>query len=202
MKTPKFQLTVRAVAAAALALAGSFQALPALAEVGVPEPVSTASTASPSADSSLAAPPEPTTGGAVPATVPAAAPNISAAGLAEALRRDLGMTLEEFNAAGQLGRTAADALPSLQELPGYLGISLRDGQILVEGGGAELQARVDELNGPGSAAVFVLVAPAVEVPNAPAAGASAAPADEPSAVPSAASSAVPTAASSAVPTPA
>ena len=79
---------------------------------------------------------------------PAAAPDISDAGLAEAVRRDLGMTLEEFNAAGQLGRTAADALPSLQELPGYLGISLRDGQILVEGSGAELQARVDELNGP------------------------------------------------------
>ena len=70
------------------------------------------------------------------------------------------MTLEEFNAAGQLARTAADAVPSLRELPGYLGISLRDGTILVEGSGAELQARVDELNGAGTAAVFVLVAPA------------------------------------------
>ncbi|MDP9982367.1 hypothetical protein J2W14_001755 [Pseudarthrobacter oxydans] len=211
MKTPKFQLTVRAVAAAALALAGSFHALPALAEIGVPEPVSTASTASPAADSSFAARVEPTTGGAVPATVPAAVPNISAAGLAEALRRDLGMTLEEFNAAGQLGRTAADALPSVQELPGYQGIRLQDGQILVEGSGAGLQARVDELNGSGSAAVFVLVAPAVEAPTTaavaapttPGADASTAPADEPSAGPStaatAASSAEPTAASSAAP---
>ena len=54
---------------------------------------------------------------------------ISDAGLAEAVQRDLGMTLEEFNAAGQLARTAADAVPSLRELPGYLGISLRDGKI-------------------------------------------------------------------------
>jgi hypothetical protein len=186
--TPTFQLTARVVAAAALALAGSLHALPALAEAGAPEPVSTAS---PTAVS--------TTPAAVFAT-PAAAPNISAAGLAEAVRRDLGMTLEEFNAAGQLGRTAADALPSLQELPGYLGIRLREGQILVEGSGAELQARVAELNGPGNgaggAAVFALVAPAADVSDAPTAEPSvdpSAPAVAPAA-PSAAASAVPTAA--------
>ena len=74
------------------------------------------------------------------------------------------MTLEEFNAAGQLARTAADAVPSLRELPGYLGISLQDGKILVEGSGAELQSRVNELNGAGTAAVFVLVAPVAGPP--------------------------------------
>ena len=205
--TPKFQLTVRAVAAAALALAGSFHAVPALAEAGGPEPVSTAS---PLATAGPATPVESlestTAGGAAGAstadaagvlgtataaapagtTAPAAAPNISDAGLAEAIRRDLGMTLEEFNAAGQLGRTAADALPSLQELPGYLGISLRDGQILVEGSGAELQARVDELNRAGSAELFILAAPApaADASPAPAASPSTVPADGPSADPS------------------
>lgn len=72
------------------------------------------------------------------------------------------MTLEEFNAAGQLGRTAADAVPSLRKLPGYLGISLKDGKILVEGSGPELQARIDELNQAGPSSDFVLVAPAAD----------------------------------------
>ena len=183
MKTPKYQLTVRAVAVAALALAGSFHAVPAMADAGAPEPVSAAS---PSVAASPAATLEP--GAAEPtaaaglATAPAAAPDISDAGLAEAVRRDLGMTLEEFNAAGQLGRTAADALPSLQVLPGYVGISLRDGKIRVAGGGAELQARVDELNTAGSAAEFVLAAPAAE----PTVDPSTTPAAAPSAAPSAA----------------
>ena len=185
MKTPRFQLTVRAVAAAAIALAGSFYAVPALAESGIPDPGPTASpSASPSTTASPAAPSEATTaaGAADPAAAPAAAPEISDAGLAEAVRRDLGMTLEEFNAAGQLARTAADAVPSLRELPGCLGISLRDGKILVEGSGTELEARVNELNGAGTAAVFVLVAPVAGPPA------------EPSNIPSAAPKAVPSAA--------
>ncbi|MDZ4092611.1 MAG: S1 family peptidase, partial [Arthrobacter sp.] len=195
--TPKFQLTVRAVAAAALALAGSFQAVPALAEAGGPEPVSAAS---PSFPAATPAPVESTTPAVSSATTvpaladtpaPSAAPEISDAGLAEAIRRDLGMTLEEFNAAGQLARTAADALPSLQELPGYLGISLRDEKILVEGSGAELMARVDELNASGSAAEFVLVAPAADAAAPPASASSAV---DPSTPPSGAPSAAPSAA--------
>ena len=115
-----------------------------------------------------AAPVEPvdtTTAAGAPAAVgpaPVVAPEIGDAGLAEAVRRDLGMTLEEFNAAGQLARTAADAVPSLRGLPGYLGISLLGGKILIEGSGPKLQARVTELNGTGTSAVFVLVAPAAE----------------------------------------
>jgi hypothetical protein len=78
------------------------------------------------------------------------------------------MTLEEFNAAGQLAKRAADALPSLRELSGYVGIRLNAGRISVEGSGAELQARVDELNQAGAPAVFLLVAPAA-APAAPSA---------------------------------
>jgi len=90
--------------------------------------------------------------------VPSATP-ISDAGLAEAVRRDLGMTLAEFDAAGALARRAADAAPSLRALPGYVGISLAGGKIAVEGSGAELRARVAELNGSGPAD-FLLAAPA------------------------------------------
>ena len=200
MKTPTYHLTVRAVAAAALALACSFPAVPALAEAGGPEPVPAASPAVPGG-ATVPVPSTTTAGGAAAPAPPAPAaapPAISDAGLAEAVRRDLGMTLEEFNAAGQLGRTAADALPSLQELPGYLGIRLRDGQILVEGSGAELQTQVDELNGSRSAAVFVLEPPAADAPATPAADAPATPAVDPSSpsaeAPSAAPSAAPTAA--------
>jgi hypothetical protein len=129
-------------------------------------------------------PPPPST---APPAAAAAAPAVSDAGLAEAVRRDLGLTLEEFNAAGQLARTAADAVPSLRELPGFVGISLQDGRVVVEGSGAELQARVNELNGTGTAAAFDLVAPDTEASAAPstakasAAAAPAAPAKAPSA---------------------
>ena len=69
------------------------------------------------------------------------------------------MTLAEFDAAGALARRAADAAPSLRALPGYVGISLAGGKIAVEGSGAELRARVAELNGSGPAD-FLLAAPA------------------------------------------
>ncbi|MCB5272607.1 hypothetical protein BJG92_00109 [Arthrobacter sp. SO5] len=187
MKTPTYQLTVRAVAAAAIALAGSFYSVPALAEAGGTEP---GPSASPSATSSpAAAAPEqaPTTAGTAvaPGGTAQTVPGISDAGLAEAVQRDLGMTLEEFNAAGQLGRTAADAVPSLRELPGYLGMSLRDGKILVEGNGPELQARVDELNGAGTA-VFTLLPPAAAPATTPLEAPTAAPTPTPTAAPSAA----------------
>ena len=75
------------------------------------------------------------------------------------------MTLAEFNAAGALARRAADAAPSLRALPGYVGISLGGGKILVEGNSPELRARVAELNGAAELnqagpADFVLAAPA------------------------------------------
>jgi hypothetical protein len=109
------------------------------------------------------------------------------AGLSEAVRRDLGMSLAEFNAAGAVGRRAADAADSLLRLPGFLGISLKAGKIVVEGAGPALQAKVDELNQPGPAD-FVLEAPpapAATTPD-PATAAATPPATAPStAVPSA-----------------
>ncbi|QNE15686.1 S1 family peptidase [Pseudarthrobacter sp. NBSH8] len=76
------------------------------------------------------------------------------------------MSLAEFNAAGELGRRAADAADSLRALPGYLGIRLQAGEIMVEGAGSALQARVDELNQPGLAD-FVLVSPPTSVAATP-----------------------------------
>lgn len=147
MKTPKYQLTVRAVAAAAIALAGSFYAVPALAEDGPAGSATVSPTPSESA-SQAATTPEPAPATPVSPTASAATPPsaISDAGLAEAIRRDLGMTLEQFNAAGAQARRAADAAPSLRALPGYIGIVLRDGKIVVQGSGARLQARINELN--------------------------------------------------------
>jgi hypothetical protein len=81
------------------------------------------------------------------------------------VQKDLGMTLAEFNAAGALARRAADAVPSLRALPGYVGISLKGGKVVVEGSGAGLKARIDELNqlddkNQATQADFVLAAPA------------------------------------------
>jgi hypothetical protein len=146
----KFQLAVRAAAAVGIALAGSFAAVPAWAEAGA-DP-----TPAPAPVGSSTPVPAPT-------STPAQAPAVSDAGLAQAIRRDLGMTLEEFNAAGEQARRAADAVPSLRVLPGYLGISLKNGKIAVTGSGAELQARVEQLN-QAAPADFVLVAPAGAMP--------------------------------------
>lgn len=144
MKTPKIQLVLQAVSAAALALTGSFYAVPALAD-GEPEPGTTAS--------------------APPAAPTAPAP--SDAGLSRAVLRDLGMTLAEFNAAGDQARRAADAVPTLRALPGYAGIRLTGGKVIVEGTGSALQSRVDELNETGPAD-FVLAAPAADPAASPA----------------------------------
>jgi hypothetical protein len=154
VKTTNFQHAVRTAAAVGIALAGSIGAAPAWAEAGADPAPAPAPTASSSA-----------------AQVQARA--VGGAGLAEAIWRDLGMTLEEFNAAGEQARRAADAVPSLRGLPGYRGTSLKNGKIAVDGGGAELQARVDQLN-QAAPADFVLVAPAAEavpaMPVAPATG--------------------------------
>lgn len=150
MKTPKYALVLRMAAAGAVVLAGSSLAVPAFAEAGPADPA----TASPSPSAAPA-----------PSLSPApTATTISDDGLAEAVRRDLGLTLEEFNAAGELARRAADAVPSLRGLPGYVGISLRSGAIVVHGSGAELQAQVDALNAAGPTADFTLVSSAAAAP--------------------------------------
>src|SRR6478736_6145694 len=173
---------VRAAAALAIALAGTvpafaLTAVPAMAEANAPAPVPADPAPAASAMATAVSTPVPMpAASAVPvppadaplagsSPVPSATP-ISDAGLAEAVRRDLGMSLAEFDAAGALARRAADAAPSLRALPGYVGISLAGGKIAVEGSGAELRARVAELNGSGPAD-FLLAAPAAAaVPSA------------------------------------
>jgi hypothetical protein len=105
-------------AIAALALAAGFGAVPASAATDGPVSAETAP--------------------AVP--TPASGP--SEAGLAEAVRRDLGLTPEQFNAAGELGRQAANAVAALRDVQGYVGTRLDGGRILVTGSGAELEAKV------------------------------------------------------------
>ena len=67
---------------------------------------------------------------------------LSEAALAEAVQRDLGLTQEQFAAAGELGSQAAAAAVQLRDVPGYQGIRLEDGRIVVTGSGAELLAQV------------------------------------------------------------
>ncbi len=165
---------VRAAAALAIALAGTapafaLTAVPAMAEANAPAapvPADPAPAASAMATAVSTPVPMPVPVSTPPADAPLAgsspvpsATPISDAGLAEAVRRDLGMSLAEFDAAGALARRAADAAPSLRALPGYVGISLAGGKIAVEGSSAELRARVVELNGSGPAD-FLLAAPA------------------------------------------
>jgi LPXTG-motif cell wall-anchored protein len=161
-----FNRALGLAACAALAFGGTFLAVPAVAESGSPVPdpsVSAPAAATPDPATPTTAAPAPasaataTTAATAPPAAGGSAPAISDAGLTEAILRDLGMTLEQFNAAGDQGKRAADAVASLRGLPGYVGISLKDGRIVVEGSGPELEARVAELNaaGPGD---FVLVA--------------------------------------------
>lgn len=72
---------------------------------------------------------------------------LSEAALDEAVVRDLGMTPAEFTAAGELGTQAAEVAAQLRDVPGYSGIRLLDGQIVVSGSGAELRAEVAVLVG-------------------------------------------------------
>jgi streptogrisin C len=71
---------------------------------------------------------------------------LSTTGLEEAVLRDLGLTPAEFAAAGELGTQAAEVAAKLRDLPGYLGIRLQDGQIVVSGSGEELLAEVAVLS--------------------------------------------------------
>lgn len=119
--------------------------------------------ASPAVPSQAADPAEPATGTSATGTAATgtAAAGASAADLAEAVARDLGMTLEEFNAAGEQGKRAAAALHTLRKVAGFEGIGLHGGRIVVSGIGPALAKAVDALNAAGSAdrEEFVLAAP-------------------------------------------
>ncbi|MGG5170788.1 S1 family peptidase [Pseudarthrobacter sp. J1738] len=93
--------------------------------------------------------------------------------LAQALAKNLGLTLEEFTAAGELGKRAADLRDTFAKLPGFEGIALRaiktganqtssgainggDQEIVVTGSGAELQAAVVRANAADPSVLVVL----------------------------------------------
>ncbi|MDQ0922177.1 hypothetical protein QF038_000685 [Pseudarthrobacter sp. W1I19] len=84
-------------------------------------------------------------GPATETPTPAASGGISAAGLADAVQRDLGVTPEQFDAAGELGVQAEAAAVKLRAVPGYTGIRVKDSRIIVTGSGDELQAAVHGL---------------------------------------------------------
>jgi streptogrisin C len=71
--------------------------------------------------------------------------SLTDAGLADAVQRDLGLTPEQFAAAGELGSRAAAAAGQLRTVPGYAGTRMQDGRIVVSGTGAELQDAVAAL---------------------------------------------------------
>ncbi|WP_341394475.1 LPXTG cell wall anchor domain-containing protein [Arthrobacter sp. G119Y2] len=168
-------------AATALAVSGAFIASPAIASpTGEPDatsadaPVTTAT----EAPASEPAVDETVTGEATEEAVSDEAEATEEAGtlppgLAEALLRDLGMTVEEFEAAGELGKKAADALPELQATEGFVGIAIEDAQIVITGSGEALEALALKLDA-------TLVAPAeeAEVTEAPADEATDAPSAE------------------------
>lgn len=130
-------------AAAGVVLGSALAALPASAESTEPPAVGQ----EPRADISPAADTSPAAG-------------ISDAGLADAVSRDLGLTPEEFNAAGELGRQAAGAAEALRGIPGYTGTRVQDGRILVSGSGPELLAKVAELAATVPSVVLAPAAPA------------------------------------------
>ena len=72
---------------------------------------------------------------------------LSEATLADAVQRDLRLTPQQFQAAGELGAQAAAAAVQLRQLPGYVGIRLEGTSIVVTGSGPELQAAAAALAG-------------------------------------------------------
>ncbi|MCQ1986163.1 MULTISPECIES: LPXTG cell wall anchor domain-containing protein [unclassified Arthrobacter] len=127
-------------AAALLAVSGAFIAGPAMADTGdTPQPTTTETPAAAMQGTGELAP-----------------------GLEEALQRDLGMTVDEFVAAGDLGKKASDNLERLKATAGFVGIEVLDGSLVITGSGEELQALATELD----ATVVKPEAPVVEAPSA------------------------------------
>lgn len=102
--------------------------------------------------------PTPPPATSAPATAAASAPAAAAgtggqsgntgipqADLDAAVLRDLGLTPEQFAAAGELGARAAAAAEQLRGIPGYVGIRLQDNKIIVTGTGSQLQSVVGKL---------------------------------------------------------
>ncbi|MFC9350321.1 S1 family peptidase [Arthrobacter sp. NPDC057013] len=149
---------------AAVALGAPLASAPAYAALESTTTAEAGGAVAPPAVPSPAADPGGPAAGTSTARTPAAgtaAAGATEAGLAEAVLRDLGMTLEEFNAAGEQGKRAAAALDTLREVSGFDGIMLHGGKIVVSGTGPGLARAVDALNAADSAArqEFVLASP-------------------------------------------
>ncbi|RAM38764.1 trypsin-like serine protease [Arthrobacter globiformis] len=160
---PLLRRVLALAAAAAVALGAPGTSVPAYA---APETTTTAErTTAQNGPAAPAAAPSP----AAPAAGTATA-ELSEEGLAGAVLRDLGMTLAEFNAAGEQGKRAAAALPRLRKVAGFGSIRLDGGRIRVEGAGSDLANAVRTLNDADAASrqEFVLApseAPATATPS-------------------------------------
>lgn len=117
--------------------------------------------------SSTAAPAPAATASPLPSAAAPGAPSgtgtstgLSEAALADAVQRDLKLTPQQFEAAGELGAQAAGAAVHLRQVPGYVGIRLEGTSIVVTGSGPELATAVAALAGtvPG----LTLEAPALQ----------------------------------------
>ncbi|WP_251045950.1 trypsin-like serine protease [Arthrobacter sp. ISL-85] len=104
----------------------------------------TAASPPPSPSPSSSPGPSPSPG---PSSSPAASSGLSQAALADAVQRDLKLTPQQFEAAGELGSQAAAAAVRLRQIPGYVGIRIEGTSIVVTGSGSELQAAVASLAG-------------------------------------------------------
>lgn len=148
-------------AVAGILASSAYMAAPALAVEG--QAAATASPEAPAAGTPAAGTP----GAGTPAAgTQGSGP--SEAALDDAVQRDLGLTREQFTAAGELGAQAAAAAAQLRDVPGYAGIRLADGHAVVTGSGPEFLAKVAALAG-------TLQDLAVEAPQAPRTGGGAAP---------------------------
>lgn len=104
----------------------------------------------------------PTTGAAGSGTSTA----LSQAALDDAVQRDLKMTPQEFEAAGELGAQAAAVAVRLRQVPGYVGIRIEGRTVVVTGSGSDLERAVAALAG--NAFPLSLEAPAAQLaPPAP-----------------------------------
>ncbi|MGX1159712.1 trypsin [Arthrobacter sp. SLBN-100] len=129
----------------ALSLAAVTGVLATSAYVAVPAWAAGDDSATPAGGPDASAAASPVAAQAGSPSTPEDSAGTSAAGLAGAVHRDLGLTPEQFSDAGELGVRAEAAATRLRDVSGYTGIRLADNRIIVTGSGAELQAAVDAL---------------------------------------------------------
>ena len=89
--------------------------------------------------------PGPTSGSTISGSTATAPTGLPEAALDDAVQRDLKLTPQQFQAAGQLGTQAAQAAVRLRQVPGYVGIRIQGESIVVSGSGQELKDAVAAL---------------------------------------------------------